>query len=86
MRTTESTVSGGAPFEALEEGRVLAVDGQEQPSSPLPGGDCEVAGGDEALLVRERERDSALERPERRADSREPDNGVQHEVGLRGVE
>ena len=86
VRTTESTVSGGRPVEALEEGRVLAVDGQEQPSSPLPGSDCEVAGGDEALLVRERERDAALERPERRADSREPDDRVQHEVGLGGVE
>ena len=65
---------------------MLAVDGQEQPSSPLPRGDREIAGGDEALLVRERERDAALERPERRAHSREPDDGVQHEVGLGGVE
>ena len=74
------------PVEALEERRVLAVDGQEQPSSPLPGREREVAGRDEALLVRERERDAALERPQRRADAGEADDGVQDEVGLGRVE
>ena len=73
-------------LEALEERRVLAVDGQEQPSSPLPRGDGEIACRDEALLVRERERHAVLERPQRRPDAREADDGVQHEVGLRCVE
>ena len=45
-----------AAFEALEGGAVLAVDGQQQPSAPLPRAQRELAGRDEALLVRERER------------------------------
>ena len=76
----------GVPVEALEERRVLAVDRQQRASSPLPRRECEVAGGDEALLVREGERDSVLERPERRADACEADDGVEHEVGLCGLE
>ena len=45
-----------------------------------------AAGGDEALLVREREVDAALERPERRVDPREADDGVEDDVGLGAVE
>ena len=74
------------PVEALEERRVLAVDRAGAASAPLPGRECEIAGGDEALLVREGERDSVLEGPERRADACEADDGVQHEVGLCGLE
>ena len=69
----------------MERG-VLAVDGQQQPSTPLPRGHREIAGCDEALLVRERERDAALERPQRRADAGEADDGVQDEVGLGRLE
>ena len=54
-----------AALEALEGGGVLAVDRQQPPSAPRLRGEREVAGGDEALLVREREVDAALERPER---------------------
>ena len=72
----------GVPVEALEERGVLAVDRQERASPLPPGRQCEVAGGDEALLVRQGERDSVLERPERRADACEADDGVEHEVGL----
>ena len=46
----------------------------------------ELAGGDEALLVRERERDAALERPHRRREPGEADDGVEHEVGLGALE
>ena len=56
-----------AALEALVQRRVLAVDGEQQPPAPRPRGDRELAGSDEALLVRERERDAVLERPERRA-------------------
>ena len=69
----------------MERG-VLAVDGQQEPPTPRLGGDRELAGGDEALLVCERERDPRLERPERRLDAREPDDGVQHDVGLAPLE
>src|ERR1044072_9889847 len=62
-----------ASFEALVERRVLAVDGQQQPSPMLLRGDGELARCDEALLVRERERDPLLERPERRPDAGESD-------------
>ena len=74
------------PVEALEECGVLAVDRQQEPSPRSPSRQCEVAGRDEALLVREGERDSVLERPEGRPDAGEADDGVQHEIGLRRLE
>ncbi len=75
-----------ASLEALEERRVLAVDGQDPPAAPLCARERELAGGDEALLVREREVDAALERPERRVDAGEADDGVEDDVGLGAVE
>ena len=69
----------------MERG-VLAVDREQKPPTPLLGGDRELACGDEALLVRERERDSRFERPERRLDAGEADDGVQHDVGLAALE
>ena len=68
------------------DGRVLAVDGQERASSPLPGFDREIAGRDEALLVCERQCHAVVERPQRRPDPREADDGVQDEVGSRCLE
>ena len=61
-----------AALEALEQRRVLAVNGEQPASASLVGRDRQVAGGDEALLVRERERDPLLERPQGRADPGEP--------------
>src|SRR5581483_10931260 len=63
-----------APFEALEGGAVLAVDGEQPAAAPLPGREGELTGGDEALLVREREVDAALERPERDREPGEADD------------
>jgi len=57
---------GRAPFEALERGRMLAVNREQQAPTPLPSLERQLAGGNEALLVRERQRHTALERPERR--------------------
>ena len=68
--------------EELERRRVLAVDRQQQPSAPRPRVAGELACGDEALLVRERERDAALERPERRVDAGEADDRVEDDVRL----
>ena len=65
---------------------MLAVDREQQASAPLPCGHREVTCGDEALLVRERERDAAFERPQRRADAGEADDRVEDEVRLRGLE
>ncbi len=65
---------------------MLAVDREELASPSLPCRKCEIAGGYEALLVREREGHSALERPQRRSDAGEADDGVQDEIGLGGVE
>src|SRR5215210_9082298 len=73
-------------FEALERGRMLAVDREQQASATLSRLERELAGGDEALLVCERERDSAVERPERRRQAREADDGIQHNVGLRALQ
>ena len=75
-----------ASLEALEERRVLAVDRQDPAAAPLARGERELSGGDEALLVREREVDAVLERPERRVDSGEADDGVEDDVGLRALE
>ena len=66
--------------------RVLGVDRQQQAAAPLLRRERELAGGDEALLVRERERHAALERPERRLDAREADDRVQHDVRLGRLE
>ena len=77
---------GLAALEALEERRVLAVDRQQQAAAAPVGGDGELAGGDEALLVRERERDAVLERPQRRLDAGEADDRVEHDVRLARLE
>src|SRR6185503_13320989 len=55
----------------------------QDPPFPLPPrGRRELAAGDQALLVREREVDPVLERPERSGQPREADDGVEHNVGL----
>ena len=77
---------GCAPLEALEDRGVLAVDREQQAAPAALRGDRELAGRDEALLVRERERDAALERPERRPDAGEADDRVEDDVGLARVE
>src|SRR5512146_1929278 len=75
-----------ALLEALEESRMLAVHRQDTAAAPLARCEGELPGGDEALLVRESEVDSALERPERRVDPREPDDGVEDDVGPGALE
>ena len=65
---------------------MLAVDGQQQPSTALVRLEGELSGGDEALLVRQGEIDAALERPERGGEPREPDHCVEHEVRLCALE
>ena len=54
-----------AVLEALKERRVLAVDRQQEASPTLLRGERELSGGDEALLVGEREGDAVLEGPQR---------------------
>ena len=65
----------------LVERRVLGVDRHERGAAAGGRREHEVAAGDEALLVRERDVDAGLERGERRAQARDADAGVQHEVG-----
>jgi hypothetical protein len=77
---------GSSILQALEGGGVLAVDGQEPPPSPRLGGERELAGGHEALLVRKREIDAPLERPERDRQPGEADDGVEHDVVLGTLE
>jgi hypothetical protein len=69
-----------AAFQALEDGGMLAVYREQAASTPLPGGHGELAGRDEALLVGQREVDTALERPQRGSDTREAHNRVEHDV------
>ncbi len=73
---------GRGALQALKDRRMLAVDGQDPAAAAVPGGEGEVAGRYKALLVREREVDAALERPERRMDAGEADDRVQNDVGL----
>ena len=73
-------------LQALEGRTVLAVHRQEQAPSPLPCRESELAGGDKAFLVRERERRAALERPERRPEAGEADDGVEDDVRLGALE
>ena len=71
-----------AELRALEKRRVLAVDRDQPAAAALVRGERELAGGDEALLVRERERDAVLERPHRRRQPREAERRVEDDVGL----
>ena len=77
---------GRSVFQALEQGGVLAVDRQQPASSPLPRVQRQRACCDEALLVREREIGAALERPQRRGQAREADDGVEDDVRLGALE
>ena len=65
---------------------MLGVHRQQQASSPLLRGERELARRDEALLVREREIDAGLERPEGRRQAGEADDGVQDDVRLGTLE
>ena len=71
---------------ALEDRRMLAVDRDQLAPAARARLERELARGDEALLVRERERDAALERPHRRREPGEADDGVQHDVRLGPLE
>ena len=86
VSTSESTLLLACGPPALEGGGVLAVDREQPASSPLLRREREVAGGDEALLVREREVDAALERPERHGQPGEADDRVQDDVRLGPLE
>src|SRR5205085_11358008 len=77
---------GRAVLEALEGGRVLAVDREQTASALLQRRERELAGGHEALLVREREIDAVFERPQRRRQAREPDDCVEDDVWVRPLE
>ncbi len=73
-------------LEALERSGVLAVDRKEEPSTPLSRSERELTGRDEALLVRQRERDAPLQRPESRRQTGKADDRVQDDVGRRVVQ
>src|SRR6266487_1253717 len=75
-----------ASVEALEGSRVLAVHWNQNASAALERGQRELACRDEALFVRERQRNPALERPERRREAGEADDRVEHDVRLRALE
>ena len=87
VRTSECDGVGAAALEALERRRECSLSTGIRRAAAAPArGERELAGGDEALLVREREVDAALERPQRRGQPGEADDRVQDEVGLGGLE
>ncbi len=65
---------------------MLAVDRKQPPAAARLRCEGELARGDEALLVREREVDAALERPERHRQAGEADDGVEDDVWLGALE
>ena len=69
-------------LETLGERGVLGVHREDASAAAAHRGERQLAGGDEALLVREREVDAVLERPEGGVNAGEPDDGVQHDVWL----
>src|SRR5207302_4909768 len=73
-------------LEALECRRVLAVDGDQQTAPPPLRRQRELSRGDEALLVRQCERHTAFESPQRRRKTGEPDDGVEDDIGLCALE
>ena len=73
-------------LQELEEGRVLGVDRHQARARAGPDRRDQVAAGDEALLVGERDRDAALQRRQRRAQAGGADQRVQHDVGGAGVD
>ena len=77
---------GRAPLEALKRRRVLAVDRKQSSPAAALCSEGELARGDEALLVRERQVDSPFERPQGGREPREPHDGVEDQVGLRAFE
>ena len=70
----------------LEHRRVLEVDRDQRGARAGPRGRDEVAAGHQALLVRERHGNPAVERRQRRPQARRAHEGVQDQVGLRGVD
>ncbi len=59
---------------------MLAIDREQHPSSPRLSCERELTRSDETLLVRKRERDSALERPKRRRETGETHDCVQDDI------
>ena len=86
VRTTEATDSGARPSRHWNTAECSLSTGSRSTSSSVPRCEREIARRNEALLVRERERDPVLERPERRADAGEAHHGVEHEIRLRRFE
>ena len=65
---------------------MLAVDGKEAAAAAPPRLDRELAAGTQALLGRERQVDTVLERPERGREALEADDRVQDDVRPGAVE
>ncbi len=86
VRTIESTDSRSRPSRHWKTAECSLSTGSRRPPPRSRARERELAGGNEALLVRERERHAALERPERRWEAREADDGVQDDVRLGQVE
>ena len=63
VRTSESTVSGSAPSRSWKAAECSESTGSRRPPPRFQRGQRQVACRDEALLVRQREVDAALERP-----------------------
>ena len=87
VRTSECNGVRSPAVEELEGGRVLASrPGSSRPPPRRQAARREVAAGDEALLVGEREVDAVLQGPEGCRQPGEADDGVEDDVRLGAVE
>ena len=82
VSTSESTCSDARPSRHWKSAECSLSTGRMRPPPRSLRLERKLAGGDEALLVREREVDAVLERPERRVNPGEADDGVEDDVRL----
>ena len=75
-------ISAAVGAEALVDRAVLAVDRDQLGARGAPGPLHDRTGGDQRLLVGEREAAAGLERGERHGEPGEADDAVDHDVGL----
>src|SRR6185437_193204 len=68
--------------ETLENGAVLAVDGDDLSAAPTGGVENQLAGHHEAFLVGQRHTLSAFQRRQRRIESCRADDRVEHDVDV----
>src|SRR2546430_11889537 len=77
---------GLALLETLVRGRMLTVHREQSPSPTPLGCGSQIACRHQALFVRQRKVDPSFQRPERRRQAGEADDGVENDFRLRALQ